>query len=68
MALPMDSPAAVVPSGSIRSHRSRAVALGALACLWPLAALSPARAADAVLAQAAKSGEVLMVGPADSPP
>ena len=44
------------------------MALGALACLWPLAALSPARAADAVLAQAAKSGEVLMVGPADSPP
>ncbi len=64
----MDSPAAVVPAGSIRSHPSRALALGALACLWPLAALLPARAGDAVLEQAAKSGEVLMVGPADSPP
>ncbi len=59
----MASPAARVPAGSVRSHRSRA-----LACLWPLGAVVPASAADAVLEQAAKSGEVLMVGPADSPP
>ncbi|MEA5444115.1 extracellular substrate binding-like orphan protein GrrP [Cyanobium gracile] len=64
----MDSPAALVLAASVRTRRSRALALGLLACLWPLAALTPARAADAVLEQAAKSGEVLMVGPADSPP
>ncbi|MCT0206424.1 extracellular substrate binding-like orphan protein GrrP [Synechococcus sp. CS-1332] len=64
----MASPAALVPAGSIRSRRSRVLALGLLACLWPLGGLAPARAADAVLEQAAKSGEVLMVGPADSPP
>jgi polar amino acid transport system substrate-binding protein len=61
----MDSPAAVAP-GSLRSRRGRALALGSLACLCSLAV--PARAADAVLEQAARSGEVLMVGPADSPP
>jgi len=61
----MDSPAAVTP-GSLRSRRARALALGSLACLCSLGV--PAHAADAVLEQAAKSGEVLMVGPADSPP
>lgn len=64
----MDFPAAPVPSGSVRSRRSRLLALGALVCLWPLGSVAPARAADAVLEQAAKTGEVLMVGPADSPP
>ena len=59
MTLPMDSPAAVAPTGSLGSRRSKALALGGLA---------PARAADAVLEQAAKSGEVLMVGATDSPP
>ncbi|AFY29902.1 extracellular substrate binding-like orphan protein GrrP [Cyanobium gracile] len=61
----MDSPAAVAP-GSLRSRRGRALALGSLACLCSLGL--PARAAEAVLEQAAKTGEVLMVGPADSPP
>ena len=61
----MDSPAAVAP-GSLRSRRGRALALGSLACLCSLGV--PAHAADAVLEQAAKTGEVLMVGPADSPP
>ncbi|MCP9933777.1 extracellular substrate binding-like orphan protein GrrP [Cyanobium sp. Candia 9D4] len=61
----MDSPAAVAP-GSLRSRRGRALALGSLACLCCLGV--PARAADAVLQQASTSGEVLMVGPADSPP
>lgn len=64
----MDFPAAPVASGSVRSRSSRLLALGALACLWSLGAATPASAADAVLEQAAKSGEVLMVGPADSPP
>ncbi|WP_216913838.1 MULTISPECIES: extracellular substrate binding-like orphan protein GrrP [unclassified Synechococcus] len=63
----MDSPAAVAP-GSLRSRRARALALGSVACLCSLGAALPAHAADAVLEQAAKSGEVLMVGPADSPP
>ncbi|WP_254975612.1 extracellular substrate binding-like orphan protein GrrP [Cyanobium sp. Lug-B] len=63
----MDSPAAVAP-GSLRSRRGRALALGSVACLCALGAVVPVRAADAVLEQAAKSGEVLMVGPADSPP
>jgi polar amino acid transport system substrate-binding protein len=67
-ALPMDFPAAPIASGSVRSRRSRVLALGALACLWSLGSVAPASAADAVLEQAAKSGEVLMVGPADSPP
>ncbi len=64
----MDFPAAPVASGSVRSRRSRVLALGALVCLWSLGSVAPARAADAVLEQAAKTGEVLMVGPADSPP
>ncbi len=63
----MDSPAAVA-SGSIRSRPGRALALGSLACFCSLWAPVPASAADAVLQQAATSGEVLMVGPADSPP
>jgi polar amino acid transport system substrate-binding protein len=67
MDLRMDSPAAVA-AGSIRSRRGRALALGSLACLCSLGAPVPARAADAILEQAARSGEVLMVGPADSPP
>ena len=68
MTLQMDSPAAVAPTGSLGSRRSKALALGGLVCLWSLGGLAPARAADAVLEQAAKSGEVLMVGPTDSPP
>ncbi len=54
--------------GSLRSRRGRALALGSVVCLCSLGAALPAHAADAVLEQAAKSGEVLMVGPADSPP
>jgi polar amino acid transport system substrate-binding protein len=64
----METPAAVAPTGSLGSRRRSALAVGGLACLCSLGGLAPARAADAVLAQAAKSGEVLMVGPTDSPP
>lgn len=63
----MDSSAAVT-AGPIRSPRGRVLVLGSLACFCALAAAQPAGAADAVLEQAAKTGEVLMVGPADSPP
>ncbi len=63
----MESPAAVAP-GSLRSRRGRALTLGSVACLCSLATAVPVLAADAVLEQAAKSGDVLMVGPADSPP
>lgn len=55
--------------GSFALSRWRVVLLGALSAVLPLTALSPApAAAQTVLEQAAKSGEVLMVGPSDLPP
>ncbi|MCP9849991.1 extracellular substrate binding-like orphan protein GrrP [Cyanobium sp. Morenito 9A2] len=47
----------------------RALLLGALGAVVPLGALLPApAAAESVLEQVAKTGEVLMVGPSDIPP
>lgn len=65
----MVSPAPVTFAAGTGSPRRRVLAACALACLCsPLAGLAPARANDAVLNQAARTGEVLMVGPTDSPP